>query len=116
MNVTTTGAAAKPDDLKTVYLQGQNTHTKEIVYVPKEVDPKTNQPEKTDVQFERKDSKVYVKVNGKKFEIPTDVKEDAKFENGKLVITEETEMRINVSYTKAGNDIGARVWKEWHSG
>ena len=106
MNVTTTGAAAKPDDLKTVYLQGQNTHTKEIVYVSKEVDPKTNQPEKTDIQFERKNSKVYVKVNGKEFEIPTDVKEDAKFENGKLVITEETEMRINVVTPKPVMTLG----------
>ena len=72
LNVATTSAVAKPDDLKTVYLQGQNTHTKGIVYVPKEVDPKTNQQEKTDVQFDRKDSKVYVKVYGKEFEIPTD--------------------------------------------
>lgn len=104
--VNTSGEQGKKGEPQVVYVQGQNTHTKEVVYVPKEVDPKTGVQEKTDVQFEKKQGKVYVKVNGKEFEIPADVKEDSKFENGKLVITEKTEMRLNLTTPKPAVNLG----------
>ena len=106
ISVSTNGQPSKPGETQVVYLQGQNTQTKEIVYVPKEVDPNTGQQEKTDVQFDKKQGKVYVKVNGKEFEVPADVKEDAKFENGKLVVTEQTEMHVNVTAPKPYMNLG----------
>lgn len=106
VTVNTSGQASKPGETQVVYVKGDSTHTKEIVYVPKEIDPKTNQPEKTDVQFDRRDSKVYVVVNGKEFEVPVDVKEDAKFEKGKLVITEQSEMRVNITAPKPAFNAG----------
>ncbi|VBB08160.1 Hypothetical protein LUCI_3425 [Lucifera butyrica] len=107
INVTTTGAPAKEDDLKTVYIQGQNTVTHEIVYVPKEI-MTVQQPngtakqvqEKADVQFDNRQGKIYVKVNGKDYEVPDNVQENTKFENGKLVITDQSEMHINVTTPK----------------
>ncbi|VBB05554.1 Hypothetical protein LUCI_0764 [Lucifera butyrica] len=107
INVTTTGASAKADDLKTVYIQGQNTVTHEIVYVPKETTT-VQQPdgtikqvqEKTDVQFDNRQGKIYVKVNGKDYEVPDNVQENTKFENGKLVITDQSEIHINVTTPK----------------
>lgn len=106
ISVNTAGQQSKPSEPQVVYVQGQNTHTKEIVYVPKEVDPETGQQERTDVQFETRQGKVYVKVNGKEFEVPAEVKEDAKFEKGKLVVTEQTEMRINITAPKPTLNVG----------
>ncbi len=112
ININTDGQPPKPGEPQIVYVQGQNTHTQEIVYVPKEIDPATGQQEKTDVQFEKRESKVYVKVNGKEFEVPTDVQEDAKFQNGKLVITEDTQMRLNITAPKPSFNLGVGWSKE----
>jgi len=106
INVNTAGEASKPGETQVVYVQGENTHTKEIVYVPKETDPATGKPEKTDVQFDKRQGKIYVKINGKEFEVPADVKENTKFENGKLVVTEQTEMRINLTTPKPAMNLG----------
>lgn len=105
-SVNTSGQVSKPGEPQVVYVQGQNSHTKEVVYVPKAVDPATNQPEKTDVEFERRASKVYVKINGKEFEVPSEVKEDAKFEKGKLVVTEQTELKLNITAPKPAFNLG----------
>lgn len=107
VTVNTAGQPAKPGETQVVYVKGDSTHTKEVVYIPKEIDPKTGQTEKTDVQFERRESKVYVVVNGKEFEVPAEVKEDAKFEKGKLVITEKTELRVNITAPKPAFYFGA---------
>lgn len=106
ITINTAGEQSKPGETKIVYLQGQNTQTKEIVYVPKEVDVKTGNIEKTDVQFEKKQGKIYVKVNGKDFEVPAQVKEDTKFENGKLVVTEQSEMHIQITAPKPAVNLG----------
>lgn len=106
INVNTAGEASKPGETQVVYVQGQDTHTKEIVYVPKETDPATGKPEKTDVQFDKRQGKIYVKVNGKDFEVPAEVNENTKFENGKLVVTEQTEMRINLTTPKPAMNLG----------
>lgn len=106
ITINTAGEPSKPGETKIVYLQGQNTQTKEIVYVPKEVDVKTGNIEKTDVQFEKKQGKIYVKVNGKDFEVPAQVKEDTKFENGKLVVTEQSEMHIQITAPKPAVNLG----------
>lgn len=106
INVNTAGEASKSGETQVVYVQGEKTHTKEIVYVPKENDPATGIPEKTDVQFDKRQGKIYVKVNGKDFEVPADVSENTKFENGKLVVTEQTEMRINLTAPKPAMNLG----------
>ena len=100
ITINTAGEKSKPGETQVVYVQGQNTNTKEIVYVPKETD------EKTDVQFETKQGKIYVKVNGKDFEVPVDVKENTKFEKGKLVVTDQSEMRINITTPKPSLNVG----------
>ncbi|MGI6091593.1 MAG: hypothetical protein GX348_05515 [Veillonellaceae bacterium] len=112
ITINTAGEKSKPGEPQVVYVQGSNSHTKEIVYVPKEIDSKTGQTEKTDVQFERKEGKIYVKVNGKDFEVPAEVKEDVKFEKGKLVVTEQTEMRVNITAPKPLFNVGLGWSKE----
>jgi len=104
--VNTNGEKGKASDPQIVYIQGQSSVTKEVVYVPKETDEKTGITEKTDVQFEKKQGKIYVKVNGKEFEVPANVKEDTKFENGKLVVTEQTEMHLNLTTPKPAVNLG----------
>lgn len=104
--VNTSGEKGKPSDPQVVYIQGQNTHTKEVVYVAKEIDPKTGVIEKTDVEFEKKQGKIYVKVNGKDFEVPANIEESTKFEKGKLVVNEQTEMRINLTTPKPAVNMG----------
>lgn len=106
ITVNTAGQPSKPGETQVVYVKGESTATKEIVYMPKETDPATGAKEKTDVEFTRKDNKVYVKVNGKEFEVPANVKEDAKFENGKLVVTEQTELRVNITAPKPVMQMG----------
>ncbi|MBP2627920.1 MAG: hypothetical protein H6Q68_2631 [Firmicutes bacterium] len=106
ITINTAGEKSKPGETQVVYVQGQNTQTKEIVYVPKEVDAATGSLEKTDVQFEKIQGKIYVKVNGKDFEVPVDVKENTKFENGKLVVTEKSEMRIDITAPKPAFNLG----------
>ena len=112
ITINTSGEKSKFGEPQVVYIQGQNTQTKEIVYAPKEVDAKTGSLEKTDVQFEKKEGKIYVKVNGRDFEVLADVKESTKFENGKLVVTEQSEMRINITAPKPLYHLGLGWSKE----
>jgi hypothetical protein len=63
---------------------------KEIVYVPREAG------EKTDVQIEAAKPVVMVTVNGKETEFKTLADEKQKFEKGKLVITEETQLKLEI--------------------
>jgi len=112
ITINTAGETSKPGEPQVVYVQGQNTNTKEIVYVPKETDVKTGSLEKTDVQFETKQGKIYVKVNGKDFEVPADVQETTKFENGKLVVTQQSEMRVNITAPKPAFNLGLGWSKE----
>lgn len=105
-SISLSGDVSKPGEPQVVYVQGQNNHTKEVVYIPKAVDQVTGLPEKTDVEFERRASKVYVKVNGKEYEVPSEVKEDTKFEKGKLVVTEQTELRLNITAPKPSFNLG----------
>ncbi|MEN6413911.1 MAG: hypothetical protein ABFC84_14305 [Veillonellales bacterium] len=106
VTINTAGEKSKSGEPQVVYVQGQNTNTKEIVYVPREVDSQTGQAEKTDVQFERQQEKIYVKVNGKDFEIPANVKESTKFENGKLVVMEQSEMQVKLTAPKPAFNLG----------
>lgn len=63
---------------------------KEIAYVPKDTG------EKTDVQIDAAKPTVTVKVNGKETEFAALTDEKQKFEKGKLVITEDTQLRLEI--------------------
>ena len=82
-------------------VKNTSTHTNTITYVQKEVDPVTGQKEDTDVEVNSKPSKITVKVNdGQKYtfdQLPT---EKSKFEDGKIVMTSQTALDINVTQKK----------------
>lgn len=91
------GNSSKQTDPQVIRLQGQNTVTREIQYIPKYIDPTTGEKEKTDVQLDTTNKNVYVKINGKTHEVPTEVTEDQKFENGKLVVQESQKTDIEIT-------------------
>lgn len=76
----------------------KNTTDTNIRYVPKETI--NGKQETTDVEITRQPNHVYVKVNGKGHEITPTVKETQKFENGKLVVQEESKSVIQISAPK----------------
>lgn len=63
---------------------------KVIAYVPKE------EGERTDVQVDAAKPKVTVRVNGREAEFAALTDEKQKFEKGKLVITEDTQLRLEI--------------------
>lgn len=63
---------------------------KAIVYVPKETG------ERTDVQIDAAKPAVTVKVNGRETQFTTLTDETQKFAKGKLVITEETQLKLEI--------------------
>ena len=82
-------------------VKNTSTHTNTVTYVQKEIDPATGEKEDTDVELKTKPSKITVKVNdGSKYtfdQLPT---ENYKFENGKIVMTQQTSLDINVTQKK----------------
>lgn len=104
--VNTDGDKSSSPEAKVVYLEGKGTNTKEIVYVPKETEPDTGLAEKTDVQFERRKTKIYVKINGKEYEVPSTVQEEVTFSKGKLVVAEQTQTKIEITAPKPKMNIG----------
>jgi hypothetical protein len=68
----------------------------EVVYVPKETDPATGQPEKTDVQAEIKQPTVNVKVNGQPYSFGLLQGETQKFERGKITLDQASEIGIKL--------------------
>ena len=77
------------------------THTNTITYVEKETDPATGKKEDTDVEVNSKPSKITVKVNdGQKYTFDKLATEKSKFEDGKIVMTSQTALDINVTQKK----------------
>ena len=81
----------------------------QIQYVPKEIDQKTGEKEKTDVDIDTQPTVVYVRVNDKDFQIPTStVKEDNKFQNGKVKVDQTETLHLDLKVPekeKRRNDI-----------
>lgn len=96
-NINLDGALASDKQPQVIYLQGKNTTTREVVYLPKEVDPATGRKEKTDVELNTQEKAVFVKINGKEHEVPIDIKESSKMESGKLVVTDTSRADINIT-------------------
>lgn len=82
-------------------VKNTSTYTNTVTYVQKEVDPVTGEKEDTDIELKTKPSKITVKVNdGSKYtfdQLPT---ENYKFENGKIVMTQQNSLDINVTQKK----------------
>ena len=82
-------------------VKNTSTHTNTVTYIEKEIDPVTGEKEDTDIELKTKPSKITVKVNdGSKYtfdQLPT---ENYKFENGKILMTQQTALDINVTQKK----------------
>lgn len=82
-------------------VKNTSTHTNTVTYVQKEIDPVTGQKEDTDVELKTQPSKITVKVNdGSKYTFDQQPNEKYKFENGKLLMTQQTTLDINVTQKK----------------
>ena len=82
-------------------VKNTSTHTNTVTYVQKEIDPITGQKEDTDVELKTQPSKITVKVNdGSKYTFDQQPNEKYKFENGKLLMTQQTTLDINVTQKK----------------
>ena len=82
-------------------VKNTSTHTNTVTYVQKEIDPITGQKEDTDVELKTQPSKITVKVNdGSKYTFDQQPNEKYKFENGKLLMTQQTSLDINVTQKK----------------
>ena len=68
----------------------------EVQYVTKTIDPKTGEKEKTDVEAVIKQPTVNVLVNGKEQEFKLQQGETQKFENGKIVLNQESTLRLDI--------------------
>lgn len=106
LQVAADGEAAQADEADLFTEEVSSTERREIAYVPKKVDPATGEPEKTDVQIDHRQKPVAVSVNGKEFSLPAAVKEESKFEKGKLVITEESSLKLQVITPKPKFNLG----------
>ncbi|MDD4599606.1 hypothetical protein SDC9_04124 [bioreactor metagenome] len=84
--VATTQTVDKP-----IYVAGEVKTEKIIEYIAKE------QGENTDVQIKSDPAKIIVNVNGKETQLDTLTGETQKFEKGKLVISENTTAKLDVS-------------------
>lgn len=76
------------------------TGKKEFVYVEKVGD------EKTDVQIDTSRPKVTVSVNGQEKQFQLATTEKQKFDKGKLVITEETQLKLDIKTPQPRFSIG----------
>ena len=106
LQVAADGEAAQKNEAALFSEEVSSTERREIAYVPKEVDPATGEPEKTDVQIEHRQKPVVVSVNGKEYAVPSTVKEETKFEKGKLALTEESSLKLQVTTPKPKFNLG----------
>lgn len=75
-----------------VVIDHKTTNTTTYQYVPKVT------PYDADVEVVSAPKPIVVSINGEKHEIPTgEVKESHKLDNGKLVVTEEREVKLNLT-------------------
>lgn len=84
---------------KTVTIQEKTQVQTIIKYIPKKIDSQTGKKEKTDIQLDTK-SNINVLVNGKNFEFTPLNSENYKFENGKLLMEQQTTLDLNITLPK----------------
>jgi len=86
----------KADTVSTVQEKVVLDTNTEVKYVPKEIDPDTGEKEKTDVEANINQPTVNVKVNGMAHDFKLEQKENQKFENGKVVLDQNTTLKLDV--------------------
>lgn len=89
-----------------------NTLT-EIQYVEKEIDPFTGKREDTDVETNIKQPSIGVKVNGKPYEFGLLQGETQKFENGKIVMNQESTIKFEVEVPTIHQKWRVGTYAEW---
>ena len=92
-----------------------NTLT-EIQYVEKEVDPITGRREATDVETNIKQPSIGVKVNGKPYEFGLLQGETQKFENGKIVMNQESTIKFEVEVPTIHQKWRVGAYADWTTG
>ena len=102
-------------------IQGDTKTIHQIEYVEKATDLQTGLKEKTDVQINSKPiEEINVDVNGKAFTVKPTIAEDYKFQNGKIVYTQDSAFHLKVDtpppikIPPAGISLGTYIGK--HSG
>lgn len=92
--------AAKPAETVAAAMNTALVEKKEIAYVEKQ------NGEKTDVELTAAKPKVTVSVNGQQRQLELATKENQKFEKGKLVITEESQLRLDIKTPQPRFNLG----------
>lgn len=104
--INTQGDSGSLGEERVVYIQGGQTHTKEVVYLPREIEARTGQPKEINIEFKNTVNKVYVKVNESECAVPAEMDEAGRLEKDKLVLTEKTELRTVITAPKPALYVG----------
>ena len=88
----------------------------EIQYVEKERDPITGQKENTDFEANVSQPKIGVKVNGKDHEFELLQGETQKFENGKIVMNQESTIKFAVEVPTIHQKWRVGAYSDWTIG
>jgi hypothetical protein len=99
-NMGTDGKPSTASEPRVVYVQGQNTHTKEIVV--QQAPP----GEIAGLKLITKDGKFYADINGKVIEVPVENSQTTGTDGKQLVITEQSVMRLNITVPKQRFNVG----------
>jgi hypothetical protein len=100
INIGTDGKPSTASEPRVVYLQGENTHTKEIVV--QQAPP----GEVAGLKLITKDGKFYADINGKIIEVPVEKSQTEGTAGNQVVITEQSTMRLNITMPKQRFNLG----------
>lgn len=93
------------------------TQTKtQIQYVDKAIDPTTGEQEKTDVELVKEQPAVYVKVNGKDHKFDLKESETQKFEDGKLLLEQSSQIALDIKIPEYKQTWRVGAYTEYDSG
>ena len=88
----------------------------QIRYVAKEINPMTGQKENTDLEANISPPKIGVKVNGKDHEFALLQGETQKFENGKIVMNQDSTIKFEVEVPTVHQKWRVGAYGEWEAG
>jgi hypothetical protein len=89
----------------------------QVIYVPVATEQKTvttvgveakKKDDPTDFEYRLK-TNYFVDINGKKYEVAPEVKEDTKLQNNKIVMTQESKLDLKVDMPQPAGSFGAGV-------
>ncbi len=88
----------------------------QIQYVAKEINPMTGQKENTDLEANISQPKIGVKVNGKDHEFDLIQGETQKFENGKIVMNQDSTIKFEVEVPTVHQKWRVGAYSDWTVG